>query len=275
MRTLSITDCNPGATLGFSAQSTFWGDSQVLILTDKGPMVFDQAGQCVQSSTDPELATNTWAICSHRDTIFVMPQAIRDSSFIRAYSPEFTVIDQFPLPVPRFPRRAGIMLLRRGRTMGCFRDDIWWIYGESFDAAPRLRRAGLTQFRPENYRERTRDYPELPLVTQTNWNEVTKLLDKAEAEASSVGGMFELDETTRLVLYDGIKGSNEESTMGALIASHEHNFGGISTLFPEFPKTAKYGMLYFEEDPEERPDGEVTNPSIIRYRFIPPKNQKD
>ncbi len=275
LRTLSITDCNPEATLGFRGQSTYLDDSRIFVLTTKGAMVFDQTGRCTQSSIDQDFVTNTWSVCAFRDTIFAMPLALQDSTHIRAYGSDLTLIDQFPLPAPRFPRRANTMLPLQGRTMGCFDDDVWWVYGEDFDATRRLRRAGLTQFRLDSFRNRTKDYPAISGVDPSNWMEVTQLLDKAEAEASSIVGMFVLDEMTRLVIYDGIESDLEERTTSALIASHEGVFWGVGTLFPDSPSAAKDGMLYFTGDPEDSPDGEVTNPTIIRYQFIPPGDNDD
>ena len=268
---LSITDCNPEAEFGFSAQSTFLDNSQVLVLASKGAIVFDRAGQCVQISSDPHLVTNTWSVCSHRDTIFAMPRGIGDSTYIRAYSPDLALIDQFLLPAPRFPRLVGISLPYQGRTMACFSDDTWWIYGESFDATSRLRRAGLTQFMPEFYRKRTEDLPDLPRsIGPSNFQEVGRIIAQSKAQASYVQGLFALDEATRLVLFSGIENDNEAQRTGALIASHEANSAGVTTLFSGFPRAAKHGMLYFSGDLDERQDGELSNPTIIRYRFILP-----
>ena len=274
VRTMAITDCNPEATLGFGTQSSFLGDGRVAVLHSKGVIIFDQAGKCVQAITDADLATNTWAICSRGDTTFAMPRAVRDSTYIRAYGPDFTLIGQFQLAAPKFFRRAAVMLPYAGRTMACFNDDVWWVYGESFDAAPRLRHTGLTQFRPDFYVERKEDYPELPpLVDQSNWQRVGAMLSKAEAEASSVRGMFALDNETRLIVYGNINTDNKELSTGAVVASHEGRFPGVSTLFSKFPEAATNGMLYFASDPEDQPGGEVTNPIVVRYRFIPPTDQ--
>ncbi len=272
LRTLSITDCNPEATFGFSAQLTFLSDSQVFILTSKGALVFDESGRCTQSNMAPEFATDTWAACLHRDTIFAMSRSVPDGAMIRAYDMDLAFVDQFPLPAPRFPRRASVSHPHQGRAMSCFDNDIWWVYGESFDVTPRLRRGDLTRFKPNFYIERERDYPEVPLVDQSNFREITQLLGKAEAEASSVLGVFALDETTRLVMYGGIRSDNGERGMGALVASHKDDMAGVSTLFPKFPGATKQGNLYFVEDPEDHTDGEFTNPLIIRYQFTPPKD---
>ncbi len=272
LRTLSITDCDPEATFGFSAQSTFLSDSQIFILTSKGALVFDESGRCTQSNMAPEFVTNTWAACLHRDTIFAMPRSIQDGAMIRAYDVDLALVDQFPLPAPRFPKRAAVTLPYQGRAMSCFDNDVWWVYRESFDITPRLRRGDLTRFKPDFYIERTRDYPETPVVDRSNFMEITQLLGKAEAESSSVLGVFALDETTRLVMYGGIRSDNEERDTGALVASHKDGVAGVSTLFPEFPGATRQGQLYFVENPEEHTDGEFTNPLIIRYQFIPPKS---
>ena len=272
LRTLSITDCNPEATFGFRSQSRYLDDSHILVLTTKGAMVFDDAGQCVQTSMDSDFVTSAYSVCTRRDTVFVMPQASTDSAFIRAYSPDFSLIDQFPLPAPQFPRRASVMHPYQGRTLGCFTDDVWWIYGEGFDAVPRLHRNGLTRFRPSFYRERTRDYPETPFVDQSNWQEVTQILDEAEEDGSAIDGMYELDQSTRMLLYGAVDSANEERPAGILVVNHENRFAAVSTLVPESVETAKHGMLYLEGDLAEPSNDDVANPTLVRYRFIPPNN---
>ncbi|MCY4673848.1 MAG: hypothetical protein OXD43_08825 [Bacteroidetes bacterium] len=271
--TMLITNCNPEANFNFNAQASFLNDSHVAILINKGAIVLDQNGECVQTTTDADLATNTWGLCSHRDTIFAMPRDIRENSFIRAYSSDFTLIDQFPLPTPKFQRRASVMLTHSGLNMACFNDDVWWVYSENFDATPRLPRAGLTQYIPDFFVERTQDFPEYPLVDQSNFREITRMIDEAEAEATSVIGVFTLNNETRMIVYDSIDSSNEELTKGAIIASHSDRFPAVSTRFEETPEVAENGRLYIVSDSGDESTEEVINPTIIRYRFVPPSDE--
>lgn len=270
VRTMAITDCNPGATIGFGSQSSFLGDSNVLVLNSKGAIVFDQNGECTRTIIDADLGSNTWGICSRRDTVFAIPPAVRDSTFIRAYNPDFTLIGQFPLPAPKFPIRASVMLTYPGFPMACFDDDLWWVYTESHDAISRLRSTGLTRFMPDFFVERTRDYPNFQVVDQSNFQRITEMLDKAEAEATSVLGMFALDSETRMVVYDHIRSGNGEPDKGAVIASNKGRFPGVSTLLSAFPSAARNGMLYIASDPEDQSGGGASNPAIVRYRFVPP-----
>ncbi len=267
--TKAIGDCYPGAEFNFNAQASFLDDSHAAVLINKGAIVLGQNGECVQTITDSELATNTWALCSHRDTIFTMPRDIRDSTFIRAYSPDFTLIDQFPLTAPRFQRRAGIQLTNAGSNMGCFDDDVWWVYTEDFDATPRLPRTGLTRFMPDFFVERTQDYPDFEVVTQSNFQEITEMLNKAEAEATGVEGMFALDNETRMIVYN-----NRGLGRGAVIANHSDHFSAVSTLFEKFPKAVGGGGLYILGDLEDEAIEEAINPPIIRYRFVPPSGEQ-
>ena len=266
--TTTIGDCYPGANFNFNAQASFLDDSHVAVLINKGAIVLDQNGECVQTVTDSDLATNTWALCSHRDTIFAMPRDIRDSTFIRAYSPDFTLIDQFPLPTPKFQRRASIMLTNSGSAMACFNDDVWWVYTEDFDAAPRLSRAGLTRFMPDFFVERTQDYPDFEVVTQSNFREITEMLDKAEAEATGVEGIFALDSETRVIVYN-----NGTIGRGAVIATHSDRFPAVSTPIEKTPKAVGSGGLYILGDLEDEAIEEAVNPPIIRYRFVPPSGE--
>ena len=268
--TMAITDCNPEAEFNFSPHASFLDDSRVAVLIDKGAIVLGQNGECVQTITSADMATNTWGLCSYRDSIFAMPRYIQDSTFIRAYSSDFTLIDQFPLPAPKFQRRASIMLTNPGFAMGCFDDDVWWVYSEHFDATPRLSRTGLTRFMPDFFVERTRDYPEFGLAGEFNF---TEMVIKAEAEATRVMGIFALDNETRMIMYNSIDPSNEELDNGAIIASHSDQFPAVSTQFEETPEAIGNGRLYFVGDLEDESIEEVFNPTIIRYRFVPPSGE--
>ncbi len=271
--TMVITDCYPGASFNFNAQASFLDESHIAVLVDKGAIVLGRNGECVQTITDEDLATNTWALCSYRDTIFAMPRDVRDSTFIRAYDSGFTLVDQFPLPAPKFQRRASIMLMSKGSNMRCFSDDVWWAYSESFDAAPRLSPAGLTQLMPDFFVERTRDYPDFESVDQSNFREITEMLDKAEAEATGVTGMYALDNETRMIVYNSIDSSNEDLAYGAVIANNSDRFSAVSTRFEEAPEAAGNGRLYIVSDLGDEPTEEILNPAIVRYRFIPPSDE--
>jgi len=266
--TKAIGDCYPGAEFNFNAQASFLDDSHIAVLINKGAIVLGQNGECVQTVTDSDLASNTWALCSHQDTIFTMPRDIRDSTFIRAYSPDFTLIDQFPLPTPKFQRRASVMLTNSGSAMACFNDDVWWVYTEYFDATPRLSRAGLTRFMPDFFVERTQDYPDFGLVTPSNFREITEMLDKAEAEATGVEGIFALDSETRVIVYN-----NGTIGRGAVIANHSDRFPAVSTPIEKTPKAVGSGGLYILGDLEDEAIAEALNPPIIRYRFVPPSGE--
>lgn len=270
LRTLAITDCNPEATFGFRAQARYLDDLHVMVLTTKGGMVFDDKGHCVQSSTDPFFVTRAYSVCAFRDTIFAKSQTRGDSIFIRAYSAELSLIDHFPLPAVRFPKRAGITHPNQGRTMACFADDIWWVYGEDFDARPRLDRRALTRYKPDFYRQRTQDYPDIPDVTPSNFQEVTAMLNEAEQEASAVTGVYVLDETTRIITYWGVDASGAAHSEGILVADHNGEFAGVSTRSHESLAAAGYGSIYITAEPEDQAGGAAANPPILRYRFIHP-----
>ena len=270
VRTMAVRDCNPEAAFNYGSQATFLGDSEVAVLSSKGLIIFDQNGACARATSNGDFAASSWGICAHEDTVFSMPRGVRDSTFIRAYDQDFTLLDQFPLPAPEFPIRAAVTLTYPGFAMACFDDGLWWVHSESFDASPLLRRPGLTRFKPDFFVDRTRDYPEFETVTQSNFQSITEMLNRAEAEATAVLGMFALDSRTRLVVYQHIDAGSGEFGTGAMIASHSGRFPGVSTLLPRFPSAARSGMLYMSSDPEDEPGGEATNPAILRYRFVPP-----
>ena len=149
-----------------------------------------------------------------------------------------------------------------------FNDDVWWVYTENFDATPRLSRAGLTRFMPDFFVERTQDYPDFEVVTPSNFREITEMLDKAEAEATGVEGIFALDSDTRVIVYN-----NGTIGRGAVIANHRDRFPAVSTPIEQAPKAVGRGGLYILGDLEEEAIEEAVNPPIIRYRFVPPSGE--
>ena len=265
---MAITDCNPEAAFNFFAHASFLDDSHIAVFNNKGVIVFSRDGECVRAITDRDFATNTQGICSHRDTIFAMPGDVWDSTAIRAYNPDLALMeDHFSLPLPEFPRRASTMRTLQGAAMACFDDDVWWIYSESFDASPRLSPAKLPRYMPDFFVERTQDFPEFELVDQSNFRRITEMISEAEAQASSVQGMYALDNETRMIVYGG---TESDLGTGAVIASHRDHFPAVSTWLSEGPKAVGNGRLFMAGDPEDDLTGEATNPPIIRYRFVPP-----
>ena len=269
VRSLSITDCNPEATFGFRAHAQFLDDSRVIAVTDKGAVVFGHEGQCLQSSQESELVTRAYSVCQRDDTVFVMPMVRGDSIFIRAYDQEFVLIDQIPLPGPRFPSRAYTMLPFQGRTMACFSDDVWWIYGENHDASPRLTRGGLQRYKPASFRERTQDWTALPLVTQDNFQEIGRKISEMERAASTIQALFKLDESVRMLEYSGLD-PLEEVRGGILITSHEGAFEAVTAHTAVRFDAAGYGFAYVVETPEDDHGDALTNPLILSHRFVPP-----
>ena len=269
IRKMAITDCNPEAAFNFFAHASFLNDSHIAVLNNKGVIVFNRDGECVRAITDRDFAANTQGICSHRDTVFAMPSDVWDSTAIRAYSPDLTLMDQFSLPSPEFPERASVMLTHHGAAMACFDDDVWWVYSESFDASPRLSSTELPRFMPNFFVERTQDFPDFEVVDQSNFRRITEMIREAEAQATSVQGVYALNNETRMIVYGG---TEFDLGTGAVIASHGDRFSTVSTWLSEGPTAVGNGRLYMAGDPEDQPTGEATNPPIIRYRFIPPSN---
>ena len=183
----------------------------------------------------------------------MMPDLDADSIFIRAYSQDLARIGKFLLPAPLFSRRPGYIRLRRGRTLGCFSDDVWWIYGEHHDASPRIRREGIRSYRPALFRERTSDWSEIPRMTAANVAEVSERLRAFEREASATVALHELDRTTRMLVYLD-RDEYDRIQRGILVVSHEGRFEAVTTNAPHLYTTVGFGYAYRAEDPEESDD---------------------
>ena len=94
-------------------------------------------------------------------------------------------------------------------------------------------------------------------------------------------GVFALDKSTRMVPFiyldrEWMRWSEESGHLiGISVASNTGQFPGRSTISHVWPISAGNGYFYAEGEHEPLPDGEVGNPILIRYRFVPPQSDED
>lgn len=246
--------CDPGRNARLQG-SRFVGDE--LILTSGAFLVsyvFDRSGHCILGSRSAGIASPSH-VCSRDSTIYVLSKVTPQEHYVRAFSTELELVREYPVPAPRWPVLTEAIGPIQG--IGCFEDDAWFIRMDSFDAIPVTQAMTYEATRPAFYRERKRDLPDGPD------------LDKkygAISEGTVANALFELEVDTRAVHYGGASGPGNVLR----IVNHSGRFSPVATSPPDHPETARNGMLYYLGESERLPDGEVGNPVIVRYRFLPP-----
>ena len=257
---LSVVDCHPGAMPG-SYNARFLGDGQIIMWDTRNAStyLFDSNGQCIKYVQSPDLI-NMNGMCAHEDKIFTMP--IHSSQRAKAFSRDLDLLEEFELEPERWPVLVTSMLVRPGHNLECFDDGPWYIYIYSMDATPIGREAGFSRFKPAFFVERKRD------IRRPTPTRLMGLND-----ASSVVGLYRLDNSTRVVVHSRIRHRNKWlGDWGLTIVSHKNLFPSVSVPFPRKGfKGGGNGMLYFQGDHEPLEDGLLGNPVLVRYRFIPPK----
>ena len=265
--TYSMDTCLPidGYHRAWSAR--FANNDRVILSTMGGDMVvFDRAGNCLAAKR--RLLPTTLSFCSRGDSIFVF-RGVRglgaeSTSIMGVFSMDLELERKIRLELPRLFRLNINHLGIGGRNMDCFGDGPYYKYHEDMDGRSVRRRSQVTLARPEFFVQRDED------IGRTGER-------MASERASKLIGLYALDGDTRLSLFrnvgkqyrpDGAVGRN---VYGLSIASNSRKFGNVSTVPPKEPRTAGHGYLYFLGDPVQMADGDVGNPTVIRYRFKAPE----
>lgn len=168
---------------------------------------------------------------------------------------------------PEFPRLNLSYLGHHGRNMDCFEGGVLYKHHEDMDAKPVSGQTLPTQARPEFFVKRDRDVPGPQNPDRRR---------QAMLAFPLLNGLYALDEDVRMMQFSGIdesyrlEGNTRRQVLGFSIASNSNQFAPVSTIPQKPPSTAAYGYLYFVGDYVTMPDGEFSNSTIIRYRFIPP-----
>ena len=226
--------------------------------------VYDATGQCIDRVQTQDLLSMS-TLCEHNDSLFAMP-GIPDPQYANAQilSIDGTVLDEIQLPPLKWPRLSSSLLVRPGISMGCFDDGPWYVGITREDAMPLLANTTGITYKPKYYRGRRRDLPK-------NYNPYS---NQGLRDGTSVQGLYRLNRSTRLVAHVVIKKSYDSSRSGLTIAGHDQHYA-ISTTTESFPLAAGYGHVYFRGDHETLSNGELGNPLLLRYRFIPPENYEE
>jgi hypothetical protein len=263
----SAPDCVPDEADFQPKSSRFINGGRIVVMSSgTGGAVFDRGGDCLAG-------TRMWndlskSICTQGDSIFLLKGIPGGKPSISVYDSELEHLTDFPIRAPRL-----IMLNRTtgglpGRSLECFDGGAHYLYIEDMDSWPVRGDSSLIRHQPDFYRRRPDDVSGIPPIEQL-------------MEYPLVMGVFALDKTTRMVafLYLDRKWARWSEDSGPLIglsvASNENLFPSRSTISHVWPASAGNGYLYVEGEHESLPDGEVGNPTLIKYRFIPPQSDEE
>ena len=227
-------------------------------------VVFDALGRRLAADVQ---AVRSLAGCTIGDTIHMLPAflpfAQRKSV---AYSMDLVEIASAKLVPPRFPRLNTVSGGFPGRAMDCFEDGPYYTSYGLADAMPVRATGNRVQIRPAFFDERPSDIPQ---------TESRQELHEAIRSHSVNSGVYAIDSRTRMVVYLGLPDkwhTDSQRPSGLGIASNIGHFPARSTLSPFVPLGAANGYIYTLGDSEILPGGDVGNPVVLRYRFVPPSD---
>ena len=265
-RTFSPATCLPETEDSASSGRFIHGERYLLIGGGGSLVLFDASGHCIASESvmkrPLEWAT---AACSKDDTIYVLPRfiQIRPSNSV-TYSLELERLGTSRIDDPEFPVLNRTVRGFPGREMECFEDGPYYTYLEWEDARPVRPFGAFARMHPAFFTRRTGDLPQdVPPL-----NRVDALL----AFPRNVG-IYGIDSRTRMIVYRGLHDkwhTESQQYTGIGVASNVGQFPARSSLSPIAPKGAANGYIYSVGDNEPLPNGDVGNPVLLRYKFIPP-----
>ena len=274
VRAYSIPECLPdlGNIQPFSSRFLDPGYVVVMGLGGVGAVaVFNTEGRCVGATRG--LSVPSLGFCTSNDSIFFLgiPLPANRNNHVAVFTPALHHLHSLPVESPKFPVLNAGRLGIPGRNVDCFDDGPYYTYLGSTDAIPARRAAEYTQQRPQFFEQRPQDL----LST------VSREARRVEANKYLItDGVFALNRLTRMVVYSNLDNRWQPEALedtrirrGISVASNAEQFLPRSTISSFRPVAAGYGYAYRRGNHELLPDGDVGNPQILRYRFIPPDSE--
>ena len=254
--------------------SRFADGDRIISGTTKGAMVvFDRSGKCLAAK---QLLTRIRSFCSRGDSIFSFrgPEGmdLPGTSKVGVYSMDLELNREIILDDPRFYRLNVSFTGLPGRDMECFQNGPYFKYHEDMDARPVRRHSHSYMSKPEFFVKRDQDIPSARHRAERN---------ESMYAYSLLSGLYALDEDIRMTQFSRIgekfrpDSVTDRFLTGLSIVSNSNQFKGISTMPPKGFHTARHGHLYFVGDNVVMADGDVGNPTVIRYKFNPPEAVDD
>ena len=266
MRTFRPEDCLIGRRGGRDGAAQFGPAGTVVYHGDIGMVVFGTQGQCLASDAG---AVGLAAACSLADTIHTLPGTSPHAREAVAYTMGLERIGATETLGPKFRRLGAIFAPLNGLAMACFDDGPWYTTLSRPDAWRVREYTNPIQVHPRFFEERERDIP---------WTQDDDYRYEQMFSAPINGGVFALESETRMVIYLYLQGEwrsvpqDRPIGIGLGIASNTDKFAPVSTLSQVYPLGARDGYMYSVGDNEQLPDGDMGNPVVLRYKFIPPSD---
>lgn len=268
-----VDTCYP-SDFGYRPWTSRFADGDRIILTTlQGVIVvFDRSGSCLAAKR--KVAT-IMSFCTLGDSMYAFrwPTELGPStSTMDVHSLDLESSREIVLEAPEFYRLNSIHRASSGRDIACFGGSPWYMYHEDMDARAVYGNAGMAKARPEFFVKRDKDIPAgLGIL------EAQEIMDGFPA----MRGLYALDEDIRMGVFHPIDEAYRPENVtgrkvsGLSIVSNSNQFKAVSTIPYKIPKTAGNGYLYFLGEHVPIENGEVGNPALIRYRFIPPTAVND
>ena len=261
----SVPDCVPDEADFLPVSSRFYSGGRIVIFSRReGGAVFDRSGDCL-------VGTRMWnmyskSICTQEDSIFMHKDPL-ETTAVSVYDSALNHLTDIPIRSPRL-NMLNLTTNVAGRSIECFDDGAHYLYLEDMDSWPVKVNSRRIRYEPDFFRRRPHDVSGLPPYWQI-------------LEYPVSIGVFALDKSTRMVPFiyldrEWMRWSEESGHLiGISVASNTGQFPGRSTISHVWPISAGNGYFYAEGEHEPLPDGEVGNPILIRYRFVPPQSDED
>lgn len=254
VRTIEISQCNPEDS-GALLSARFLKDGSVVAVTSQGVYAINADGSCKQRLL--ELPPNRPSFCERQDTIYFMNHRTRPPQ-VHTYSLESGAVGSYDLRKAKFPRLTAISRGYMGRQIACFDHGIFYRYAESSDGEPLWSGNNPVIHQPISYRPPERD------VTAQGMNDLVSELQKLAFEYTYSHGIFELDESHRMVTFQYPTEVNMNimnmDTETSVSTTDEHNLGIMLT---------RSGLIYTLGDYEQLSSGKTGNRVLEVWQFHP------
>ncbi len=262
VQSLAFSSCFPGECDYELPLTRFIGRDHIMSLRGMSAVIFDRDGQCGSSQRLDDFCR---AICGLNDTIIAYRLGPEGESFFDTYTRSLKLANTEQSEPTPFRDLNLVNLGYWGRAMACFDDGPYFVFLESMDGVPLFPSEQNVRYRPKFFRQRKRDVP----IGHPNQSEMKTAFPQSV-------GIIALDSTTRIVQFRTwderwrLDGRPGHPIPAFSVSSNTGLFPSRSTISTVFPRTTGNGFLYSIGDVEQLPNGEFSNPVIVRYRFIPP-----
>ena len=269
----SMDTCYPSDSGHSLWASRFADDDRIILTTSEGAIVvFDRSGDCLAAK---QKNATIASFCTRGDSIYAFRgPRINSTSIMDVHSLDLGSSREIVLEPPELPRLNSSYRGISGRDIACFSGSPWYKYHEDMDARAVYGNSRMAKARPDFFVKRDQDVPAGLGFRSSERREVVDAYPR-------LIGLYALDEDIRMGVFSPIdevyrlENLTGRDVSGLSIVSNSNQFKAVSTIPYKTPRTARNGYLYFLGEHVRMENGEIGNPTLIRYRFIPPKAVND